>query len=108
MFVAATLEMDSNIPPSSQSFPLPLQFSSCCRPQTSRRFLYTAAIEESTSTLPARITEALDDYPHYPQQRCWRASESVDAPIVLGPRGPRESLHSRSEGMDAGNREHAE
>ena len=64
MFVAATLEeMDSNIPPSSQSFPLPLQFSSCCRPQTSRRFLYTAAIEESTSTLPARITEALEDDP---------------------------------------------
>jgi hypothetical protein len=31
--------------------------------EPSRRFLYTAAIEESTSTLPARITEALEDYP---------------------------------------------
>jgi len=31
--------------------------------EPSRRFLYTAAIEESTSTLPARITEALEDDP---------------------------------------------
>ena|ERR1700721_1464014 len=31
--------------------------------EPSRRFFYTAAIEESTSTLPARITEALEDYP---------------------------------------------
>jgi hypothetical protein len=31
--------------------------------EPSRRFLYTAAIEESTSTLPARITEAPEDYP---------------------------------------------
>jgi hypothetical protein len=32
--------------------------------EPSRRFLYTAAIEESTSTLPARITEALEGLPN--------------------------------------------